>query len=181
MRDATVSGRYARALFLLSERRRETAAALADLQSVRDLLAPGSRVTAFLAAPQITLADKRKALSGALAGRVSPTAAAFVDLLLRKRRLALLAEISEEFEALVEKSQGIRRAHVVSAVPLADTERARLQAALEGYTKGSIKLTTEVDASLLGGALVRIGDRVVDRTVRTLLETIGAQLSEVSV
>ena len=181
MKHATVSSRYARAVFLLSERRRETGAALADLESVRELLSPGSRVSAFLGAPQITLADKRKALSGALAGRVSPTAAAFVDLLMRKRRLALLAEITEEFEALVEKSQGIRRAHVVSAVPLADSERARLQAALEGYTKGGIKLTSEVDTSVLGGALVRIGDRVVDRTVRTLLESIGARLSEVSV
>ena len=181
MRNATVSGRYARALFLLSEKRSETVAALADLKSVRELLSPESRVTAFLAAPQITLADKRKALSGALAGRVSPAAGAFVDLLLRKRRLALLAEITDAFEALVEKSQGIRRAHVVSAVPLVDAERARLQAALEGYTHGGIKLTSEVDASVLGGALVRIGDRVVDRTVRTLLETIGAQLSEVSV
>ena len=181
MKDATVSGRYARALFLLSERRRETVTALADLKGLREMLSPRSRVTAFLSAPQVTLADKRKALSGALAGRVSPAAAAFVDLLLRKRRLPLLAEITDEFEALVEKSQGIRRAHVVSAVPLVDSERARLQAALEGFTKGSIKLTSEVDASVVGGALVRIGDRVVDRTVRTLLETIGAQLSEVSV
>ncbi len=181
MRDATVSGRYARALFLLSERRRETAAALGDLKSMRDLLSPASRVSSFLAAPQIRLADKRKALARALAGRVSPTAAAFVDLLLRKRRLTLLAEITDAFEALVERSQGIRRAHVVSAVPLAESERARLLVALERHTKGTIKLTAEVDASVVGGALVRIGDRVVDRTVRTLLETIGAQLSEVSV
>lgn len=181
MRNATVSGRYARALLLLTEKRRETVTALTDLKSVRDLLSPGSRVSSFLVAPQITLADKRKALSGALAGRVIPAAAAFVDLLLRKRRLALLTEITDEFEALVERSQGIRRAHAVSAVPLTDAERARLQATLEGYTQGGIKLTTEVDASVLGGALVRIGDRVVDRTVRTLLETIGAQLSEVSV
>ena len=181
MKDATVSGRYARALFLLTEKRGETVAALADLEGVRELLSPQSRAMAFLAAPQVTLADKRKALSGALAGRVSRAAAAFVDLLLRKRRLGLLAEIAGEFEALVERSQGIRRAHVVSAVPLSDAERARLQATLEGFTKGGIKLTAEVDPAVLGGALVRIGDRVVDRTVRTLLETIGAQLTEVSV
>lgn len=181
MKDVTVSGRYARALFILTERRGETAAALEDLKGVRDLLAPRGRVGSFLAAPQLRLADKRKALAEALAGRANRAVAAFVDLLLRKKRLTLLAEIAGEFEALVERSQGIRRAHVVSAVPLNKAERTRLLATLERYTQGTIKLTDEVDASVVGGALVRIGDRVVDRTVRTLLESIATQLHEVSV
>ena len=181
MRDPTVSGRYARALFILTEKRRETVAALEHLKAVSELLAPGGRIAAFLAAPQLRLADKRKALAGALEGRAMRSVAAFVDLLLRKKRLALLAEITGEFEALVERSQGIRRAHLVSAVPLSDAERSRLHTTLERYTRGSIKLTSEVDASVLGGARVRIGDHVVDRTVRTLLDAIGSQLHEVSV
>ena len=57
----------------------------------------------------------------------------------------------------------------------------RLLGALERHTKGTIRLTAEVDASVVGGALVRIGDRVIDRTARTLLESIGEQLYEVSV
>jgi F-type H+-transporting ATPase subunit delta len=105
----------------------------------------------------------------------------FTDLLLRKKRLELLPAITSQYEALVEKLQGIRRAHVVSAVPLAESERSRLHATLESYTKSKIRLTSEVDAAVLGGALVRIGDRVVDRTVRTLLDSIAAQLREASV
>ena len=69
----------------------------------------------------------------------------------------------------------------VSAVPLVEGERSRLHTTLESYTKSKVRLTSEVDASLLGGVLVRIGDRVVDRTVRTLLDSIGAQLREASV
>jgi F-type H+-transporting ATPase subunit delta len=92
-----------------------------------------------------------------------------------------LPEITDQFEALTEQAQGIRRAHVVSAVALAEAERTRLHATLERWTHSKVKLTTEVDATVLGGALVRIGDRVVDRTVRTLLEAIGAQLQETSV
>jgi F-type H+-transporting ATPase subunit delta len=181
VKDVTVSGRYAQALFLLTERRKETAPALEDLKGVRDLLAAGSRVGMVLAAPQLRLADKRKMLADAFAGRANRSVAAFVDLLLRKKRLALLAEITGEFEALVERSQGVRRAHVVSAVPLSEAERKRLIVTLEGYTRGTIKLTQQVDPSVVGGALVRIGDRVVDRTVRTLLESIATQLHEVSV
>lgn len=181
MNDVAVAGRYARALFIITERRRETVPALDDLKSVRDLLAPGSAVAGFLASPQVRLPDKRKLLGDALAGRALRSVATFADLLLRKKRLGLLSEVTGEFEALVEELQGIRRAHVVSAVPLAESERARLHTTLEGYTKSTIKLTSEVDAALLGGAMVRIGDRVVDRSVRTLLDAIGAQLLETSV
>jgi len=181
VKDVTVAGRYARALFILTEKRRETVAALGDLKDVREALAPGGRVVPALVAPHLRLADKRQALAKALEGRAGRAVAAFLDLLLRKSRLTLLGVVTDEFEALVERAQGIRRAHVVSAVALSEAERGRLLAALEGYTKARIKLTSEVDASVMGGAMVRIGDRVVDRTVRTLLQSVAAMLQEVSV
>ncbi len=181
MKDVSVASRYAHALFLLTERRRETATALGELQGVRDLLKPGTPAAVFLATPQVRLADKRKVLATALEGRVGRGVAAFVDLLLRKKRLDLLAAIADDYEALVERAQGIRRAQVVSARPLGEAERKRLLAALEGYTKSRIKLEAEVDPAVLGGAMVRIGDRVVDGTVRTLLPAIGDKLREVGV
>jgi F-type H+-transporting ATPase subunit delta len=181
VKDVTVSGRYARALFILTEKRRETAVALEDLKGVRTLLSPGSPAASFLASPQVRLPDKRKLMGGALEGRATRAVAAFTDLLLRKKRLTLLPDITREYEALVEQAQGIRRAHVVSAVALQEGERVRLHAVLEAYTKSEVRLTAEVDPAVLGGALVRIGDRVVDRTVRTLLDAIGYQLREASV
>jgi len=181
VKDVTVAHRYAQGLFLVTERRRETAAVLADLMGLHEVLAPGGRVASFLMAPQMRLADKRQALAKALDGRAHRVVISLIDLLMRKNRLQLLGGIRDAFEALVERAQGIRRAHLVSAVALNEPERTRLIAALEGYTKASIKLTTEVDAAVMGGAMVRIGDRVVDRTVRTLLQSVAAKLYEVSV
>jgi F-type H+-transporting ATPase subunit delta len=181
VKDVSVAGRYARALFIITERRRETVAALDDLKSVRDLLAPGSAISAFLASPQVRMPDKRKLLGDALKERTLRSVAVFTDLLLRKKRLTLLSHVTTDYEALVETLQGIRRAHVVSAVALDETDRTRLHTTLESYTKSKVKLTSEVDASVLGGALVRIGDRVVDRTVRTLLDSIALQLHEANV
>ena len=181
MKDVSVAGRYARALFIVTERRGETVAALADLKSVRDLLAPGNAVSSFLASPQVRMPDKHKLLGGALADRALRSVAVFADLLLRKRRLDLLPAVFDEYEALTEKLQGIRRAHVVSAVALEKADRERLHATLERYTKAKVRLTSEVDPAVLGGALVRIGDHVVDRTVRTLLDSIALQLHEANV
>ncbi len=181
MRDTTVAGRYARALFIVTERRHETARALEDLTRLLEVLRPGTAVGGFLASPQVRLPEKRKALEHAFEGRVLRSAAVFVDLLLRKKRLPEFATIVSEFELLVEKTQGIARAQVVSAVPLRPAETRRLHGVLERFTHATVKLTAEVEPGLLGGALVRIGDRVIDRTVRTLLETISRQLEEVSV
>ena len=181
MRDTAVANRYARALFIVTEKRRDTARALEDLTGLLEPLAPGSAVGAFLASPQVRLADKRAVLKRGLEGKVSSVVMLFVDLLLRKKRLGEFGTIVEEFEGLVEKAQGIQRALVASAVPLEPQETQRVRDVLERHTRSKIKLTTEVDPALLGGALVRIGDHVIDRSVRTLLESIEKQLQEVSV
>ena len=181
IQDTTVAARYARALFIVTEKRKETVTALEHLKGLVDVLAPHSRVGAHLASPGLRLADKRAALRQSLGKVVLPIVVVFVDLLLRKKRLREFPGVVQEFEALVEKQQGIQRAEVVSAVPLVAAETKRLHAALEKRTGAKIRLTASVDPELLGGALVRIGDHVIDRTVRTLLERVGQQLSEVSV
>ncbi len=181
MRDTTVAARYARALFLVTEKRCETVRALEDLKALGQIVRPGTPVGALLATPQVLLSDKRKVVHQVLEGRVTHAVVLFVDLLLRKHRLHELEGIVVEFEAIVEKQQGIQRAQVVSAVALGAGDLERLHAELERRTGAKIRLTTEVDPSLLGGALVRIGDRVIDRSVRALLERLGRQLAEASV
>ncbi len=181
MKDTTVAGRYARGLFIFTEKRGETVRALEDLKGLLEVLKPGTRVGHFLASPEVRLPEKRKALERGLEGKVLRGVVLFLDLLLRKKRLSHFATVVEEFEALVEKAQGVQRARVVSATPLTKAELDRLHRELERITGARIRFTTEIDPALLGGAMVRIGDRVIDRTVRTLLEAISRQLREVSV
>ena len=181
MRDTTVAARYAKALFIVTERRGETERALGELQALREVLRPGGRVAAFLATPEVPLADKRRALELALRDRALSTVIVFLDLLLRKRRLPELPVVAEQFEVLVEEKLGVQRAHAVSAVPLTPAELERLRQQLERVTERRVKLTTGVEPRLLGGAKVRIGDRVMDRSVRSLLDSLRRQLNQVSV
>lgn len=190
IKDASIAARYARALQILTEKQSAKAGrpplaaleqALAELQGLVTLMAPGTRLGKFLIDPQISPLDRRKVLEGGLQGRVSPGVRVFADLLLRKKRVSLIAAIAHEFQAIVERVQGLERATAVSAVPLTDGERDRLHAELERFTGKKIVLELHVDDSLVGGAYVRIGDRVIDRSVKSLLEALANQLYEVTV
>ena len=181
MNSSTIVARYARALFIVTERRKETAAAVADLLGMVKVMAPGSSTARLFASPEVRLPDKRALLRRVLEPRASRSVTVFMDLLLRKKRLRDLPGIGSEFEALVERAHGIQRAHLVSAVPFGKAELARLEKLLEAQTHAKIKLSTEVDERLIGGALVRIGDRVIDRSVRTLLGAVAARLYETAV
>lgn len=190
MSDDHVSGRYAQALFLLTEKLAAKQgrpfvgmleSTLADLRGVAGLLRPGTRLGGFLADPKVSPTDKRRVLETGLKDRAMRSVAIFTDLLLRKKRLRYVDEIVRDFQGLVEKAQGLQRAQVVSAVPMTRDEVARLHAELERTSGKKIVLTESVDASLVGGAYVRIGDRIIDRSVKTLLETISHQLFDVSV
>jgi F-type H+-transporting ATPase subunit delta len=190
IKDASVAARYARALQILTEKQAARAGrapipvleqTLEELQGLAQLLAHGTRLGKFVLDPQISPADRRRVLEQGLAQRVLPSVRVFADLLLRKKRVALLEGIAHEFQVIVERAKGLERATVVSAVRLTDGERDRLHRELERFTGKKIVLESLVDASLVGGAYVRIGDRVIDRSVRSLLGSLAQQLYEVSV
>lgn len=190
MKDVSVAGRYARALQLLVTKQAAKAGSpavalleqtLEELQGLATLLAPGTRVGRFLLDPQVSPADRRRILSQSLQDRVTPGVRVFADLLLRKKRLGLVHAIAHEFQVIVERVKGLERAVVVSAVALTDVERARLNTELERVTGKKIVLEARQDPALVGGAYVRIGDRIIDRSVKNLLDSISRQLYEVSV
>lgn len=188
--DASIGGRYARALQLLTQRQAAKSheplvpmleRTLAELDSLAVLTAPGSPLGNFLIDPQVSPADRRRVLANGLQGRAMPSVQVFADLLLRKQRIGITRAVAHEFKAIVERAKGLQRATVVSAVPLSEAEIRRLHGELERTTGRKLVLERELDPTLLGGAYVRIGDQVVDRSVKAMLESIAHQLYEVHV
>ncbi len=179
-RSDVVAERYARALFTVSERRGEIFEVLEDLRRLRDLFQRDARVGRFFASPFVP-PERKRALLGAELGRdLLEPVRDFADLLLRKKRLELLAGAAEAYERQVRAWQGVQDAEAVSAVPLTAGEVKRLHAELERRTGLTIQLGTRVDPGLIGGLYVRIGDRVIDRSVKGLLETLRSRLYETS-
>ena len=101
----------------------------------------------------------------------------FLATLAGNRRLALLPEIATMFEALRAEAENTADVHVVSAVALNEAQKQRLAAALKKRLKREVRLHCEVDASLIGGAVVRAGDFVIDGSLKARLDRMAVEMA----
>ncbi len=101
----------------------------------------------------------------------------FLQLLADNRRLRLLPEIAAQFEVLRSEAERIADVEVISASELTGEQSKTLQAALERRLGLAVRLHPQVDRSLVGGAIVRYGDFVVDGSLRGRIERLGAAMS----
>lgn len=99
-----------------------------------------------------------------------------VALLVERRRVSLLTRVAEAYRSLLYARRELVEAEVVTAAPLTEAERAALRERLGRLTGRRVELSERVDPSLLGGLMVRIGDRLYDASVRGRLERLRAQL-----
>ena len=175
--DVTVSRRYAQALFMAAQKKDVIARVGEELAAVQRIdHAAGDRLRLFLEAPQVPTEQKLAVVEAGLGPYTHRLVVEFFRLLLAKKRVFRLRDIVAEFERLVEAHQGIVRAKVTSAVPLADPEIKALVASLESGLSKKVKVDAHVDPAILGGLVVKVGDRIADRSVMTLLSQLRDQL-----
>ena len=117
------------------------------------------------------------ATPGKAAARETAHERNFLQLLADNRRLKLLPEIDAQFEVLRAEAERIADVEVISAQDLSDEQSKTLQAALERRLGLSVRLHPQVDKSLIGGAIVRYRDFVVDGSLRGRIERLGAAMS----
>jgi F-type H+-transporting ATPase subunit delta len=125
---------------------------------------------------RVPMAQKLQLVERALAG-VDPLVLNLARLLLRRRRTSLGPQIADAFQELVHESQGIAHATVTSAVPLTTEDQRAVAQRLREITGGEVVLETEVDESILGGLVVRIGDRLIDGSTKSRLLALKRRLT----
>lgn len=168
--------RYARALYMIGVEENKLDAITKDLQSVADAVRISPELHELLANPVIPQSSRRAVMEeiSARLGLASTTRNV-VMLLTDRRRGALIPAIADALVQLSDERQGKVHAEVTSAVPLTDAQVARLTASLEKLTGQKVTLKRSVDASLIGGVITRIGDKLYDGSVRTRLAEIRLQ------
>lgn len=170
MRAELISRNYAETLLALAERNGGDAAVQqfgAAMEDVAGLLNQDPRVRQFMETPRVTLEQRKTALTAALRGRVPELVLRFLLVVVEKRRGALLAEIGQQYQALVDERMGrVRVAVTLSHAPDAALED-EIRRGLEARMGTAVIPTFAVDPELLGGMVVRVGDDVLDGSVRT--------------
>lgn len=176
-----VARRYARALFDAASARDILSEVGGDLESIGRLLRETPELGQLLTAPQIRQDEKRKVIQTVFRDRVQPLVTELLHLLMDKKRVVLLRQIIEGYRNLYEQARGIERAEVTTAIILPQDQEQSLVGKLEKLTGHSIILEKRVDPGILAGMMVRLGDRIIDRSVRRTLREMRHDLLEVPV
>ena len=180
----TIARPYARAAFELASEKGDLDKWSAALTAAREVLADGQAVK-FLARP--TLTDEQKLsflteLFKAVGPKTSILAGGskqgnnFLKLLLEYGRVAVIPEIAQHFEALKANVENTVDVTVTSAAPMSAAQQKAVTAALKKRLGRSIQLETKIDETLIGGAVIRAGDVVIDGSLRARLEGLSKAL-----
>ena len=174
-RRDTAARRYAEAAFEVATRDDTVEAWRAELDTAA-AIAVDERVARMLGNPAVAL-ETRKEMAEATFGKVvSRPVLNLIGLMLRRGRIHELPRIAAEFRRLDNVRQGITVATAISAAPLTEDEIRALTERMEQFAGGRVELTVQVDPSLLGGVVVRVGDQLIDGSVRGRLERLRHQL-----
>jgi F-type H+-transporting ATPase subunit delta len=166
--------RYAEAAYLLARERANEEAWSSGLSAMAALFGDHQAAALFestLVPPSQKLALVERALAG-----VDPLVLNLARLLVRRRRTSLGPQIAEAFQELIDRDKGISHATVTSAVPLSPDDKRAVERKLREITGGDVILDTEVDEGILGGLVVRIGDRLIDGSTRSRLIALKQRL-----
>jgi F-type H+-transporting ATPase subunit delta len=175
-RPSGTARRYAEAAFEIAERDGTTEQWLDQLGRVGEALSDGE-IVRRLEDPAVPLETRSSALGQALGADVLPQVRNLLELVLRRRRLEDVSRIALEFRRLHNRRAGIVEATAISAAPLSESDIAELRSRLVDIAGSRVDLSLEVDPALIGGIAVRIGDRLIDGSVRGRLERLRTRLT----
>lgn len=170
---SNVGYHFASALLRLGRKSGDLGRIQSDLARVSDAVAGDRRVVYLLLHPLIPYARKEEFLKAVCE---TESARRLVRVLIETNNLGLLSQIARQLSEVAAKDLGMVRATVTTAADIPPVERERLRAALAAALGNRVELELKVDAGVLGGVSLRVGDRVIDNTIRTQLKMAKVRL-----
>ena len=175
-----VSKVYGDALFQAAQEKNCLDAIYEEVLALQTVLEENKELVQILNHPQVVKEEKLQIITNVFEGKVSDEMMGFLLTVVTKGRQNELSSIFGYFGSLVKKVKKIGTAYVTSAVELKDGQKAQIKDKLLATTQYvEFEMNYEVDSSLIGGMIIRIGDRVVDSSIKTRLYELKKQLMEV--
>ncbi|MEC5160013.1 F-type H+-transporting ATPase subunit delta [Janthinobacterium sp. CG_23.3] len=175
---ATVARPYAEALFRVAQAGKESTSLAAWAELVSELAQIGTHpeVQAFARNPKASDSDVAATISSLVKSPLNQEAKNFLSMLVENGRISLLPEIGAQFQLLKNSVEGAADADITSAFELSAAQVADLVATLEKKFNRKLNPVVTVDASLIGGVRVVVGDEVLDTSVRAKLQQMRVAL-----
>ena len=165
-----LAGRYATALFELSEEEKQLDQVANDLNVIKAMLGDSEDLRNFIQSPVISREDQQKAMQLLLEEvGVNQLTRNLIGVVVDNRRLHSLSNIIEGYFALLAHTRGEATVEVISANPLSDSQQNAIMASLKHEMGSKVALETRIDKTLLGGIIVKIGSKMIDTSLKTKL------------
>ncbi|MBR6344776.1 MAG: ATP synthase F1 subunit delta [Lachnospiraceae bacterium] len=177
-----VTGTYGEALYELAVEEKKEKEFLSEVTSLIDILKENPDFSAMMNHPKLLKEEKAEALEKVMRGNFSDELTGFMLLVLNKDRYSEIDGILEFFVSKMKEHLKIGTAYVKSAVALKDSQKKEIEQKLLATTKyETMEIDFETDESLIGGLIIRIGDRVVDSSIRSKLDKLTRELQDVQI
>ncbi|WP_313757443.1 F0F1 ATP synthase subunit delta [Tissierella sp.] len=172
-----VSNRYALALFEAGLDLEKTDEFNKELDFLKDVFEEENKLLQILHHPKISNIEKRDLIDKLFKDRVSQEIVNFLYILIDKRREGFILEIIDRYKELFNEHENIVKVVAITAVPMEEKAETKLQNVLSNKLGKKIELTNKVDATILGGVLLKLQNKELDGTVKGQLESMGKAIS----
>lgn len=176
MAQSRAAVRYAKAVLDLAKDQKLAAAINADMKSIVDAVADSNDLKEMLVSAAVPFAVKKSALL-AIFKNLNPLSVNLIDSLIQNKRIHILSEVAQKYNALFDESQGKQDAKVTTAVALTKELEAQVLAKVKELTGKDAEITNVIDPSILGGFILRIGDIQYDASIANKLNKLKREFT----
>jgi F-type H+-transporting ATPase subunit delta len=167
---------YARSLFEVATEHDKLDVVREELGQFADALDESRELQTFFFSPYFSTEEKKEGLAKAVSG-ADETVSNFLELLLENHRMPVVFRVRREFDRLWEEANRLLPVQITSAVELDEAVTSRIGEEIGRQTGRRVQLTTTVDPEVLGGIVVRVGNSILDGSIRTRLERLRKQVA----
>ncbi|MBQ5330041.1 MAG: F0F1 ATP synthase subunit delta [Oscillospiraceae bacterium] len=147
-----------------------------ELNSLSELVSGSPELNEVLCSPTFSEDEKYDVAESLFKGKLSRTVLNFLYVLIEEGRTSGLSDIASDYKRLYYEQEGITEAVVTTAAGMSRDAAEKLKAKLEAKYKKKVLLSEKTDPSIMGGVIVRVGDEMIDGSLRTKLDRIGKQM-----
>ena len=175
-----VSKTYGEALFDIAVEEQKTAVFLEEVEGIRGILSEHPDFDKMMLHPAIPKQDKLKVIDEVFSDRISREMTGFLKIVIQKERYRELPQIFAYFIDRVKEAEKIGIAYVTTAMEMSEVQKEQVRKRLlETTDYRSMEMHYQVDPKIIGGMIIRIGDRVVDSSIRSKLDDLTRQLLQI--